>query len=202
MLLKVFLKDFRNIFENNITIFNSILGSSILYFTIKPENALVLLAGVNAIGVSIKYLIYMFMLSRSNFGGFKPSLSAATLQSFRETVGFGLKSLIQGVASRVAIGTDTIVISFFLGPAMVPFYAIPSNLISYIRNIGWTLTHAFMPLFSEMHAKDLQTEMQVLYLNASRWVVALLSPTCVGITLVGGDFIGIWVGQQYKKMLM
>ncbi|HHJ34872.1 MAG TPA: polysaccharide biosynthesis protein, partial [Gammaproteobacteria bacterium] len=195
-----FLEGFQKYYiKNNITIFNSIVGSSLLYFTISPENALVLLAGINAIGLSVKYIIYMFMLSRPGFGRLKPSISTATWRSYRETVNFGAKSFIQGVASRIEIGTDTIVIGAFLGPASIPFYAIPANIISYIRNIGWTLTHAFMPLFSELHATDKKQEIQQLYLNASRYIVAVLLPTSVGATLVGDDFIGVWVGEQYQR---
>ncbi len=195
-----FLEGFQKYYvKNNITIFNTIIGSTILYFTIKPENALVLLAGVNAIGLSIKYFIYMYLLAQSNYGRLKPGLTTATWGSFKEVIGFGVKSLIQGIASRIEIGTDTILIGYYLGPAIVPFYAIPANIISYIRNFGWTVTHAFMPLFSEMHAQDKTHEIQRLYLNASKYVVALLLPACVGLTLVGGDFIGVWVGVQYQK---
>ena len=47
-----FLEGFQKYYlKNNITIFNSIVGSTILYFLIEPVNALVLLAGINAIGV-------------------------------------------------------------------------------------------------------------------------------------------------------
>jgi O-antigen/teichoic acid export membrane protein len=195
-----FLEGFQKYYlKNNITIFNSIMGASILYSTITPENALILLAGVNAIGLSVKYMIYMYILTRARHGGLKPIFSLATWKSFKETVGFGVKSLIQGIASRIEIGTDTIVIGAFLNPAMVPFYAIPANLIGYVRNIGWTLTHAFMPLFSEMHATNKSEEIRNLYLNASKYVVALLLPTCVGITLIGSDFIGVWVGEEYQK---
>jgi len=195
-----FLEGFQKYYlKNNITIFNSIVGSVILYFTIEPGNALVLLAGVNAIGLSVKYFIYMFLLTRENLGGLKPVFSLATWSSFKKTAVFGVKSMIQGIASTIEMGTDTIVIGAFLGPAVVPFYAIPANVISYIRNFGWTLTHAFMPLFSEMHAKNNELKIQQLYLTASRYIVALLLPICVGATLVGGDFIGVWVGEQYQR---
>jgi O-antigen/teichoic acid export membrane protein len=50
-----------------------------------------------------------------------------------------------------------------------------------------------------MSRKDKVQEIQNLYLSASRYVVALLLPTCVGAILVGGDFIGVWVGEQYQK---
>jgi O-antigen/teichoic acid export membrane protein len=193
-----FLEGFQKYYlKNNITIFNSIVGAIVVYVFITPENALILLAAANAIGVSIKYIIYTFMLTSPQFGGLKPRLSCTTWASFKETTSFGIKSLIQGIASRIEIGTDTIVIGYFLGPAMVPFYAIPANLINYIRNIGWTLTHAFMPLFSALSAQNKTNEIQEIYLRASRYIVGILLPVCVGLTLVGREFIAIWIGEEY-----
>jgi O-antigen/teichoic acid export membrane protein len=195
-----FLEGFQKYYiKNNITIFNSIVGSVLLFVFITPENALLLLAAINAIGLSIKYLLYTLMLSRPKYGGLWPRFSTASFSSLKETASFGVKSLIQGIASRVEIGTDTIVIGYFLGPAMVPFYAIPANLISYIRNIGWTLTHAFMPLFSSLSAQNKTNEIQEIYLGGSRYIVGLLLPVCVGLTLVGSEFIGVWIGKEYMQ---
>src|SRR5690606_20496836 len=71
----------------------------------------------------------------------------------KELIVFGSKSFIQGIATRVENATDVLVIGFIMGPAMVPFYSIPANLTQHIRGLGWTLTHAFMPLFSGLSAK-------------------------------------------------
>jgi O-antigen/teichoic acid export membrane protein len=66
--------------KNNITIFNSIVGSSLLYLYISPENGLVLLAGINAIGLSVKYLCGFFPgLRMARFG---PGLSISLGSGF------------------------------------------------------------------------------------------------------------------------
>ena len=72
----------------------------------------------------------MYLLTRTNFGHLKPGLSTASWSSFKETIAFGFKSLVQGIASVIEIGADTMVIGYFLGPAMVPFYAIPATEIA------------------------------------------------------------------------
>jgi len=184
---------------NGVTIINTILGTYILYTFITPENGLLLLAVVNAIGLAIKYLFYGFILMRPKFGRLIPHPRLASWSMFRECTHFGIKSLIQGVASRIHIGTDTLVIGYFLGPAIVPIYAIPANLVNYIRTIGWTTTQAFMPLFSAMYAQNRQQETRQLYLDASKYVVGILLPLAVGSGLLGGPFIGIWIGEQYAE---
>lgn len=184
--------------KNTITIFNSILGFLALYFWMTSQNALLLLATVNATGVSVKYLIYFALLRYRAFGEFYPRKSDLSWTHFKELLAFGFKSFIQAISTRIETGTDTIVIAYFMGPAMVPFYSIPANLVSYLRLIGWNLTHVFMPLFSDLNARKQQSQLQSVYLNASRYTVGLLLPMGAGMILVGPAFIGMWIGRQYE----
>lgn len=185
--------------KNNITIFNSIVGSLILYFFITPTNGLILLAGVNAIGFSIKYIILMWLLSRPAYGGIKLDFSYFSFEQLKEILSFGLKSFVQGVSTRIENATDSLVIGFFLGPALVPIYSIPANLVNYIRTFGWTLTHAFMPLFSQLDALNEREKIRQVYFTASRYVISLIFPIGAGVCLVGSSFIGLWIGPEFAE---
>lgn len=185
--------------KNNITIFNSIVGSLVLYFFITPANGLVLLAGVNAVGFSIKYIILMWLLSRPEYGGIKLDFSYFSYERLKEILSFGFKSFIQGLSTRVENATDSLVIGSFLGPALVPLYSIPANLVNYIRMFGWTLTHAFMPLFSQLDALNEREKIQQVYFTASRYVISLIFPIGAGICLVGSSFIAVWIGPEFAE---
>lgn len=111
--------------KNNITIFNSIVGSSLLYLYISPENGLVLLAGINAIGLSVKYLLFMWILSRPAHGAIRARPVNFSWIRLRELIVFGFKSFIQGISTRVENATDVLVIGVIMGPAMVPFTVFP-----------------------------------------------------------------------------
>src|SRR5690606_17800432 len=81
--------------KNNIAIFNSIVGSLVVYVFIEPGNALLLLAAANAIGVSTKYMLFVYILSRRKYGGIRPTVSHFSLDRLKVIVIFGFKSLIQ-----------------------------------------------------------------------------------------------------------
>src|SRR5690606_2839991 len=160
--------------KNNITIFNSVVGSVAIYFLITPENGLILLAGINAVGFSIKYVILIWLLTRPAYGNIKVDFSYFSYSKLKEILSFGFKSFVQGIATRVENATDSLVIGFFLGPALVPIYSIPANLVNYIRTFGWTLTHAFMPLFSHLSALSEREKIRQVYFTASRYVISLI----------------------------
>ena len=185
--------------KNNITIFNSVVGATFIYFCITPDNGLILLAGVNAFGMSVKYLVFIFLLSRRSYGAIRPKLSDFSWERLKGILSFGFKSFVQGVATRLEYATDTLVIGFFLGPAMVPLYGIPANLVQYIRTIGYTLTHAFMPFFSHLSALDEKERIIRIYFAASRYVIGIMLPMSVGACIIGGPFIGIWLGGDFTQ---
>ncbi|NMT63784.1 oligosaccharide flippase family protein [Marinobacter orientalis] len=195
-----FLEGFQKYYlKNNITILNSIIGAALFLTFANPENALLVLAGVNALGLSIKYLLFFVLLSRPSLGGISFKASNFTRSKLSEMLHFSLKSFVQGLATRMESATDTIVIGAVLGPASVPFYAIPMNLVKNIQGLGWTLTHAFMPLFSDMAARSRQAEIQSIYLVSSKVVAGLVVAIGVGVALVGTPFLALWIGPEYTE---
>ena len=185
--------------RNNITIFNSIVSAFILYFWMTPSNGLLLLAGCNALGMSTKYVVFMWILSRQSYGGIKANIKLFSRAKLKEMLMFSSKSFIQGISTRIENGTDSLVIGSFLGPVMVPFYSIPANLVFYIRTFGWSLTHAFMPLFSGLNAVSETDKIKEVYLVASKYLVALILAVAAGICVVGGPFIVLWVGPDFRE---
>jgi O-antigen/teichoic acid export membrane protein len=185
--------------KNNISILILITGSIFLYHYINQKNGLLLLAAINAIGQSIKYIAYMLLLLKSNYGGLAPKPKHFSRIKLCEMIRFGSKSFIQGIATRVETATDVLVIGFILGPAIVPYYSIPANIAHYLRTFGWNLSHAFMPLFSSMAATNRREEIQHVYLYGSKYVVSIILAMAIGVMLVGGPFLGIWLGEDFQR---
>ena len=185
--------------KNGITLINSLIGSALIYSFITPENGLVLLAVINAVGLSLKYVIYFILLRSAANNSLRPLAHKLSLTRLRELLTFGGKSLIQGISSRIENATDSLVIGSVLGPAMVPFYSIPANLVGQIRGFTWTITHVFMPVFSDLAARGEQQIIVKTYLTASRLTVAMVLLMSAGVMLVGADFISLWMGAEYAQ---
>ena len=156
-----------------------------------------LIAALTTIEISLKFLFYMLILYGSAKGKISFHLSDYSPVYLKEILVFGMKSLIQGIATRVENSTDTLIVGFVLGPAVVPFYSIPANLIGYVRTVAETITHAFMPLFSSLHASNRGDDVVRIYLGASKYTVAMIFPLLIGVMVVGGPFINIWIDPKY-----
>lgn len=186
--------------KNNITIFNTIVGSIVLFIYINSDNALVLLAAINAFGLSVKYLIYIYLLRRTEMGGLFFESKYISLDTFKEITIFGFKTFVQGLATKISASSDKLIIASFLGPAMVLFYSIPSNLTERVANMRMILTHAFMPLFSDLYSRNDMDTAKEWFFTGSRMVFGFVCLLVFGILLLGHDFIRIWIGQEYADI--
>ncbi|GAA5218529.1 lipopolysaccharide biosynthesis protein [Corallincola platygyrae] len=185
--------------KNNILLVNSLIGASVIYWLINPENGIIILALINAIGTVTKFLLYFWLLSRPNYGEMHFSRSHCEWATLRELLQFGIKSFVQGAATRISNNADNFVIAGFLGPATIIFYALPANLIRHIRMLIMSITHAFLPLFSDLQARDNKAASQRYYLTASRYVVAIALLLTLCTAGLGPDFIAVWIDPQYRE---
>jgi len=183
--------------KNILTVIDSIFIITATLLFMNNENALILLAGVSTFGLVWKYIVYFIILKKDKSYPLIFSTANASLSVLRTLLSFGLKSFIQGVAHRIEARSDIFVIGSILGPAVVPLYSIPSNLVAYLDNFVQTGSNAFMPLFSELSARKQSNKITDIYLLTSKILVSILILLSIGIFFVGADFIGIWIGEQF-----
>jgi O-antigen/teichoic acid export membrane protein len=185
--------------RNYTTVVFSVVGATIMYPLLKNGGGLLMLAVVNACGLSLKYLFYGFLLSRDRFGGFRFKTEHISLRTLKGLFQFGVKSFIWASSLRIAILSDPLVIGSFLGAAIVPFYMIPSNLVGQARNIVWSVTRVFLPAFSGLDALDKKEKSRTLYFGASRFMLGIVVPLIGGICILGPSFISHWMGREYAE---
>ena len=72
----------------------------------------------------------------------------SALRSFRELMAFGGRVFLSATTTRLAHHAQPMIISTAINAAAAAFFAIPVRLVDYVRQTSWTLTAAFMPMFS------------------------------------------------------
>lgn len=192
----------RYYFKNMVNIVTTIAIAVTSYIYMTPENGLALLVGLGALSQVVKLLIFGGVLLKPALGTLYPSVRYFSRDKLREMLSFGLKSFIQGASYKVERLSDRLVIGSILGPAALPVYTIPATLVGYISTITMTLTHTFMPLFSDLNTRGQQAKINSIYMIVSKLVVALVIPMGVGICLIGGPFIAIWMEGEFDPVLV
>lgn len=184
---------FKNVVNMGCTIFIAVVCFN--YMT--EDNGLVLLASLTAATVVLRLLIYTAVLAMPEIGHGLPDFRRFSWSRLKEMLVFGSKAFVQGLSTKANKSADQLVIGGILGPAMVPVLTIPRTLIDYVNRITMTFTQVFMPVFSDMAAKDQGGRLKDLYLVSSKYTVAVVMAMSIGASVIGQPFIELWMPGQF-----
>lgn len=182
--------------KNNIVLVNTLISSAITIAFITPENALILVAALNAIGTIIKHLYYFYLLRKERYGNVYFRARDFYWPKLQELLRFGSKSFIQGASYRIANFSDNLVIGAFLGPAQVMLFSLPNAIVRNIRMVVANATQVFLPFFTELNAKGDHEGLKRYYINASRYVTSVVIWISAVTLVTGADFISVWIDPK------
>jgi O-antigen/teichoic acid export membrane protein len=115
----------------------------------------------------------------------------------RLILSFGSHLFLLNVSSYLIIGTDALVIGAFLPVAMVTFFMIAGNLITYSRALVNGISNTVSPLASSLDAAGNQDKIKRLAVDGPRYATMLVLPIVITFALRGKTFIGLWMGHEY-----
>jgi O-antigen/teichoic acid export membrane protein len=113
----------------------------------------------------------------------------------RELLAFSGWATISGIAGPLLVYFDRFAIGALIGAAAVGFYVIGYNLISQMQIIPYALSRALFPRLAE-----LQEEVSRLRsIDATRVMIALVTPMAVGGVIAMTPFLNVWLGADVAK---
>lgn len=184
---------------NLVSIVTILLGNTILFLLLRKDGGLLSLVTITASMAYVRYTTYWLLLRHRNFGGFRLRIENFCWDTLKELATFGFKILIGGIATRISSQMDSLLIGWFLGPAMVTFYAIPRNLVNTAFNVVPAITQSFMPFFSTLDSRNQSATTKQVYIVASRYVLGLVFLLGIQLYFLGIPFLTRWIGPEYAR---
>jgi O-antigen/teichoic acid export membrane protein len=112
---------------------------------------------------------------------------------------YGKYTFIGMISNQIIYYSDTFIVAYFLGAAAVTYYTIPWSLAEYSKQLFLAVGRAFVPAFSSHDAGERHAEISKLYLDGTRYMLIFSNLFCIGFLCLGGEFISIWLGPEYKE---
>lgn len=148
--------------------------------------ALVVVRSVQCLGFFVSCVPLM-----ERFWGMGPNLGTI-LPLFR----FGMLSAVSTVANNLVMHADRFIIGRVLGLAVVPFYAIPAEIILRTTILARSLVAVLFPRFSEQIEKDPAGAVSLL-LKGARILALALTVVLFGFVTGGPLFLTVWMGPDF-----
>lgn len=114
---------------------------------------------------------------------------------------YSVHSFVVSVSSRVINFTDEIVVATFLKVSDVTYYSIATNLVTYFEKLVWAGASVFVPFISQLDARGEQERVVRSFYCGSKYTLLLSLYIFACIYLLGGDFVGIWMGKRYGEVV-
>jgi len=186
-------------FKNFINMLFGVLTAVLCYIFMTPDNALLLFISVTTAFGVVRLIVFSRILAGRRLGAWRLRFSYFSGAKLKEMLFFGSKSFVQGIANKINNASDRIVIGAILGAAAVPAYTIPRTLVNYGNTITMALSQVFMPLFTDLSAKGEDVRLRKMYLIVSKYTVSLVLAMSVGIGIIGGPFIDVWMQGEFDS---
>ncbi len=130
-----------------------------------------------------------------------PQLKARPLyfdsELFKKIFSYSSISFFVNISQKVIFQTDAFVIGIFLSASQITYYAIPVTLVEYLRRLVIAMTEVFVPMTSEMEAKNDRRNIVAILINGTKVSFIIALPICLVFYFNGKDFIRLWMGEEY-----
>jgi O-antigen/teichoic acid export membrane protein len=115
----------------------------------------------------------------------------------RRIASYSSYAFIAAIAASLAFKTDALVITAFLGTALVTPFAIASGLVDNARTLVTSATWVLTPTASELDTLGEKAKLHTMLVHATKVSVLICWPALFALMLFGGNLITTWMKEPY-----
>jgi len=149
--------------------------------------------GANLLGHLVTWAVVIRMLPQVRFG--RPWVTAQHLRMIGSYSGF---AFVGALASSIAFQTDSLVITAFLGAALVTPFALAAGLVDNARTLVHSATWVLSPTASEMETLGEHEKLQAMLVAGAKYSVLMCWPVLFALIVFGPNLLTTWVGVKYR----
>ncbi len=186
---------------------NSIVGvgSSILVAVV---NVVMLLMGfglVPLVLVTTSVRVATYFLYRWNaYHIFPPLVVRPSLfrwQRVRELSTFSVYISMIDWASKINYSADALVIGAFMPSAAVAIWTVPQRLAEGVQRLTNQINGVLFPVVVDSDAGQRPERLRTVFLQGTRFTLALVVPIVTALLLLAGPLIRAWVGRTFETAI-
>ncbi|HTR96528.1 MAG TPA: oligosaccharide flippase family protein [Candidatus Acidoferrales bacterium] len=119
-------------------------------------------------------------------------------EALRRIASYGGWALMGALATNIAFQTDSLVITAFLGAALVTPFALAAGLVDNSRQLVHAAAWVLSPTASEMDTLGEGDKLRRMFVAGSKYSVLVSWPVLIGLIVFGPNLLHTWVGGRYE----
>lgn len=141
--------------------------------------------------------LYLLISTRS--GALDVSNGRFNRSNLRELLGFGSWITLSNLISPLMAQLDKVVIGSVVALHLLPFYAVPGDLINRLSFIPIALIGVFFPAFAAHCSARESDKLVSLYKSAAIVMFALVYPMALGIYALAPEGLSLWISEEFSQ---
>lgn len=166
--------------------------------TLSAGGGLYALVTCNALSGLASILFKFFVIRKSI--PLRADFTKTDKSIYKEIFGFSLWVTVSTIAHRLVFNIVPSILGIVANSAAIAVFGVVSTIEGYSYLVTSAINGMFMPRISRIYANgNDQREFMPLMLKVGRFQFALNSLIVVGFTLLGRDFVTLWMGKEFEQ---
>lgn len=147
--------------------------------------------------VGLLVLVFKFVIIKKNVP-VKPDFRNTDKGIYKDIFGFSLWVTVASLAARLVFNITPSILGIVANSAAIAVFGIVTTIEGYTYVITTAINGMFMPRISRIIAgKQSENDLNPLFMSVGKFQYILNGLIVAGFAVVGRNFIGLWMGQDY-----
>ena len=178
--------------------------SALCYAVMTAGMIIALLAGGGLTSLAVIHCLSMsvgevarWVMARRVCPEFEMNVRLANWEDWMEQARFSAKSMVPRIADLISNQSLALLITGFLGPAMLAVYSRPRGLMRQGQTIAAKFGSILIPTASSLQAQAEKSALRSTFLASSGFIASVTMPVVAVLVVFGDDLLRIWMGSAY-----
>lgn len=189
------------IFANGLKLLRILWRMVLIFVLLKFIKSAVVLALIDFILTLIVIIVEYIFIRRSLNVKIKLSFKNWNMKVFTESFKYTILLFLTSIAAQINNNLDNVVIGAILGSGAVAVYSIGLLIFGMFEHLSTAISGIMLPTVTNvLKQEDSSNKIQSLIIQVGRIQFMLLGAALIGFSVIGDDFIKLWLGDGYNEV--
>jgi len=184
----------------NIARVGSLLYKALAFYLFLSNDFGLLAMGIISVSANLLIVAFYYWQIKIRFPFVRFSHKFVNKKNITTVFSYSKFVFIAMLAQQLLYYSSSFVISYYIGVAAVTYYTIPWTLSEYVKQLCIAVSRTYTPAFTELDSAGDHAGIYHHYILGTKIVLIISNLLCIGILILGTDFVSIWMGESYAAV--